>query len=1068
MKLLCAFTIFLFSQILFLNPQAQALLPSDIEIKDLSGTVVCTGQIISPNYFVVEAQNLVGLTTNNLYAVAGNSTASEQQISNIVTISIHPNFNPTTLDFNVAVVEISTPLAIAEYVTLASAEDSRFKAYITWICQTSGVCNSANGVCQLGEAVANIFPNGLAYDTTTQDVCLDNLGYFDSTSGALNYSNYDSTRSAYVLDGKYLRTSIQSLTPTIDPASSTINDFRVTPAGDLATSAREATLKSSQAHLYYYVNNYRKQYINDTFVASLGLSSTAAANIQTMQYNPNLAGIVNARLPWFYANELTSVAQSTANAAQNDFFSSSKQRSTTSDPLDSLAFDPDYVISLYTGVVSNWITTGTAQWPSDPTWGNVGNTSWQTDIRPAILEGFKAWNAYRATGHTEINKYAMTVLRRWSGYTCGTVSTPACDKGWNIDNAMMYLDNANPAVNNPSNPGWPVSSSDDTLLFPFIVRSGVGTNHFGPQNGSLGGLFIAAIFYDISKEIGLGDYKADQLFWKVISSIDPGNPINMTNFGISIQQAARSLWPTTDDPNASWYEQDLVDLLSSRGIRVNGVTNFINNIPAQIGTTANPGPGTLVTASTSGVGSSIPESQRNSTTGYNFLNYFFNTYNVTTLGTQYVTYQFYKYSRYAACDALDLTNGTINNVSTANPIMNYDGSMSVSYKNKSMANMLLLVPGNSLTFMRRRQSCVSEKDGYYTEDIRPTGFRVLKAIPNGFTVSVQKTGTSNGRNNYILDIIDPSITLTGPNTGPASYTWTFTEFNGTTVVESGEQVSYSALLDQPFTISIDRVRGTDTDNLTLRERGNDFDRNNGKQFNQDYWNAGYPVGFDTIINRRMVEGHGSYNSALNPVGAAFGVQAHSWTTPNQLVKPLRFSAVSHGLGSGSNLGGAYQFQNANYYNACIWGARANVTNYPGCHTDTILDDSEMQIPFAQTGIDLANPFAIVTASALPAHLWTVQYPDTWRLQANTEYHFAGHISASVVNNGYSYNVCSLTQAAGVAGQPSDRSDWLAGANWSGSLGAPPPQTMRQYLTDAASVPNCTFAAYKFEGETVAP
>ncbi|MBI3851122.1 MAG: hypothetical protein HY298_12730 [Verrucomicrobia bacterium] len=43
-------------------------------------------------------------------------------------------------------------------------------------------------------------------------------------------------------------------------------------------------------------------------------------------------------------------------------------------------------------------------------------------------------------------------------------------------------------------------------------------------------------------------------------------------------------------------------------------------------------------------------------------------------------------------------------------------------------------------------------------------------------------------------------------------------------------MSYTALKDQPFTISIARTRAAQTDTLTLRERGNDLDRNGGNAF----------------------------------------------------------------------------------------------------------------------------------------------------------------------------------------------------------------------------------------------
>lgn len=1039
---------------------------SDIEIRGPQGTL-CYGQIVSPDVVIVEAHCIIGQAVSSLELVAGGSNLAEQQRVQPTTYVIHNAYNPTLLTNDIAVLLLASPLSFTANVQpLASVETSRFPMHVVWVCSESGAC--ATSGCAPGDAFVSVFPNGPIYDSTPQDLCTGNLGSYDSNTGAFTASNYDTSRSAFILTGKYLSTDLQSLPPTLGRFQSSTNDFRISPTGDSSANARSSTLWSSEAHLYYFINRYRSEKLTDAFINSLSLGAAEAANLLFRQYRPTLQGIVNARLPYVYANEVSAATVASSSVAQNDLFLSVRPRVAATDPLDSLAMDPGYVIGLYTGVLSNWITAGTAQWVSDPTWGNIGNTSWQSDIRPAILEGFKLWNGYRFTGKTELNRYAMLALRRWAATTCSTPSTPDCDKGWNIDNAMMYLDTADPALNNPSNPNWPASNSDDTLLFPYKVRSGVGTNHFGPQNGSLGGMFVAAIFYDISLEVGLGDEKADLLFWKTMSLIDPSQVISMTTFGQMIQQAARALWPSST-AGQSWYEQDLVDVLTSRGLRMNGVTNFVNNLPPALGTASNPGPGSLVTTSTSGVGSSIPESQRNSTTGYNFLSFFSNTYNVTAPNTQYVTYQFYKHSKYGACDGLDLTNGTINTVSSSNPIMNFDGSMSTTYRGRKLGNMVLLAPGSSLTFLRRRQSCVSENEGYYAEDVRPLGFRAIKATPNGFTLSAQRTGMANGRVTYQIDIVDPSLTLSGANTGPATYNWTFTEYNGLTVQFSGQQVSYSALVNQPFTLSVDRIRGTQTDNITLRERGNDFDREGGRQFNQNYWDLGYPVGFDTIVGRRLVEGHGSYTSALNPVGGAFGVQARRWTTPNQLVQPLRMTIVSHGLPSGSNPG-PYHFENALYYNICIWGAQANVTASPGCHTAPLLNDYEHQVLFPQTGIDLLKPFAIVTASALPAYKWTIELPSSWRLQPNTEYYFGGHISASVVSNGYSYNVCSYAQATGTAGNPNDKSDWLAGANWSGQSGAPSPQTMKSYIANYPSqaVSNCTFSAYKFEGITVAP
>jgi hypothetical protein len=53
-------------------------------------------------------------------------------------------------------------------------------------------------------------------------------------------------------------------------------------------------------------------------------------------------------------------------------------------------------------------------------------------------------------------------------------------------------------------------------------------------------------------------------------------------------------------------------------------------------------------------------------------------------------------------------------------------------------------------------------------------------------------------------------------------------------VSFGRTCSCSAYLDKPLTISITRTRVSQTDTLTLRERGNDLDRSNGQAFVRNF------------------------------------------------------------------------------------------------------------------------------------------------------------------------------------------------------------------------------------------
>ena len=122
--------------------------------------------------------------------------------------------------------------------------------------------------------------------------------------------------------------------------------------------------------------------------------------------------------------------------------------------------------------------------------------------------------------------------------------------------------------------------------------------------------------------------------------------------------------------------------------------------------------------------------------------------------------------------------------------------------------------------------CPNEATGFYAEDVRAFGFIVTEATANGFSftaIGIAETATNK---TYPLAIVDPSVTTLGA----ATYAWTFTDYAGNTNLASGSTAQYTALKDQPFTLSITRTRASVTNTLTLRERGNDLDRNSGNAF----------------------------------------------------------------------------------------------------------------------------------------------------------------------------------------------------------------------------------------------
>ena len=120
----------------------------------------------------------------------------------------------------------------------------------------------------------------------------------------------------------------------------------------------------------------------------------------------------------------------------------------------------------------------------------------------------------------------------------------------------------------------------------------------------------------------------------------------------------------------------------------------------------------------------------------------------------------------------------------------------------------------------------NEATGFYAEYVRPFGFIITQATPNGFSFTATALSETGTNKTYQLTIVDPSVATLGA----ATYTCTFTDYLGNTNSVTGSIVQYTALKDQPFTLSIARTRAAQTDTLTLRERGNDVDRNGGNAF----------------------------------------------------------------------------------------------------------------------------------------------------------------------------------------------------------------------------------------------
>ncbi|MBI3851121.1 MAG: hypothetical protein HY298_12725 [Verrucomicrobia bacterium] len=645
-------------------------------------------------------------------------------------------------------------------------------------------------------------------------VWLNHLGYYD-TNGVLVGDN------GGMLNGKYSRPDVSSIDDPghgflpISPLQSVSNDFRVDYAGDANVPAREAVIWSTEAQMYYDVDNYRSTQLTDAFIQELQLPAQIEQNLINLQYRPDL----NMGSPPTMAKPILRALEDSGTSSYlrlypigNAYSVSLRTRAASyvSFPPLSLGYDSEAFVGDYVGLVFFWVFGTNSGYGGDAFYGQ--NSEWISNVVSPVNNALSAWIGYRYFGNSEIYRYIDYSKRIWGGRPCGGTGIP-CDQGQNIRNVMMF-DEANTSHDGVFPYLWPANVATDPVSVAFSIDD-------GPAVSDLAALYIAAIFYDLAHEAGLGLHKTDLLIWKTISLITDNVNFPMRALGGKVQEAARALWPDPRPGRAglSLYEEDVVDVLTSRGIPMNGVADFRTNLPVAIGVF----PGSLDVSSANRFGSGHPETQP-AVNSYGAFSGFMNGYTQTNAApTNYVAYQFYKHSKYGPCDELRLTDGTLD---ATTGVYNNDGSYYLVLTNRDLGNLTVLAPGNHIKWARMRFRCPNEATGFYAEDVRPFGFRLIAATPNGFSFTATALSETATNKTYQLTILDPSVATIGT----ATYAWTFTDYLGNTNNVAGSVVSHTALKDQPFTLSIARTRAAQTDTLTLRERGNDLDRNGGNAF----------------------------------------------------------------------------------------------------------------------------------------------------------------------------------------------------------------------------------------------
>jgi hypothetical protein len=678
-------------------------------------------------------------------------------------------------------------------------------------------------------AAANAWTNPV-YNTPSE-VLLTNLGIYD-TNGVMVSTN------GGALTGRYLDTFVSSISlygivPTMNVPS---NDFRVDFTGSENSLPRESLLWNSEGHLYYYINDYKVRFLDDNFIGQLNLSTQTQLNLKFLQYRPDFQTGTRFAKPTLQVDEEVQPSGLGLFPDVNFVTAGARPRADIFETLPpiSVAYDDSVIVGDYAGLVSFWMIGSNQGWPSEI--GFAQNNDWKSNMLPALNDGLSAWVGYRYSGDYEVNQTFRYFGKLWGNKTCGVlppagpVAFPenadniSCDQGENIRNVMMYDDNNFFHSGNFSVPG----------VFPFDQPSGI-TGFHGPSGSDLSAMYVGAVFYDIASEAGLGIHKADLLIWKTVSWIDNVTNFPMRTFGAKIQEAARMLWP--DGGGMSIYEDDIVDVLTSRGIPMNGAAVFTTNLPPVIGTF----PETLEQSSGSqrGFGTDHPMIQPTENQ-YGLFSANFNGYTTPETNASYFAYEFYKHSKIGPADEIRLTDGTYN---PSNGDYNGDGSYFHLLKDREPGNLIVLSPGRTIRWVWWGARADNELEGFYAEDVRPFGFRVIKATPNGFSFTVEElshvgdplekafeqSGELVGVKTYRTSIVDPSLRLIGD----AAYNWTVTDYLGVEQNGIGKTFTFDVELDQPFTIYIERDRGGQIDTLTLRERANDFARSGGRAFVYD-------------------------------------------------------------------------------------------------------------------------------------------------------------------------------------------------------------------------------------------
>lgn len=720
-------------------------------------------------------------------------------------------------------------------------------------------------------------------------VCLTHLGEYDSETGARTADNYSPVAGGFYLNGKFLESRpfissglfVELDDPNVPGLVSDENDFRgsylPTPAPEGMTALERHWLHqwAGELNMYHHVTRFRREFLNDSFVHSLVMPQELKQNIINRQFRPDYSDegefMVQSKPiigPW--GGPILSAFQGAQDYLDNTMTVLHRGVAGGLDKLAvGMAYDPTMIVGEYGSLVYQWLLNSPQ--PLEP--GNTCNgNAWPTSLTDCMEDATNLVLGAWYSGNPETYRDRAYAARQWCLTTPGANCDPEnfaiaceypdvpgngvmpCDRGQNVDNVMMFVESQQNYAPGEAPPV--IMAIPGIYTYPFSQTGAGGSGIAYPTSNEKTALFFSALFYDFAHEVGIGWRNMARLWMQKLHMIT--NPqTNMRQYGATIMAAANELWPEADFPV---LHEALFQAITSRGIPLNGATYFRDNLPEVIGGPENfvPTPFNPFNSYWSGrkFGSYHPQSQarivdgQQSATYFSGHNFFIaNSYTELEDDYSYMAYSLYKHSKLGPADSLVMSDGTFGTDPQQSELFSEyleDGSYLIELEGRQLGNTTLLIPmteanSRTINYGVRMKHCADQEECSRFEDNNPFGWRVIQGVKNGFSFTAEAlSGEALSGSIYRLRIEDPSLTMTGPRTGQAQYTWEVLDQKGNplsgsvgTETVGGQTIegySYTVSLpsDQPIKIRVTRQRaGYAPDTIEKMERANDLSRDMG-------------------------------------------------------------------------------------------------------------------------------------------------------------------------------------------------------------------------------------------------